>query len=76
MTRSNCLAATLRVWLRLGGRPVVVRGPSLAALPWSLLPHLGVEVAPGWVVHFRAVRRRDFALWFRGRLVRDWMGCP
>jgi hypothetical protein len=74
--RSNCLAAALRVWWRLGGRPVLVRGPSFAAPPWSLLPHLGIETRPGWVVHFAVTERSDFPLWFRGRLRRDWMGPP
>lgn len=76
MRRSNCLVEAVRAWLQHGGRFVVLTWPSTKDLPWSLLPHLGVEVAPHEVVHFRMSpeHKADCPLWFRGETHRDWIG--
>lgn len=74
--RSNCLVEAVRTWFLYGGRFVVVERPSLKDIPWSLLPHFGVEVTRYEVVHFRVdpMHKKDCPLWFRGKLHRDWMG--
>lgn len=76
MTRSNYLFAAIAIARRTGGRMVIMKMPSLHGLPWSLLPHFGVEVRPGVVVHFKAADQSDFPLWFRGKVRRDWCGEP
>ena len=74
MIRSNCLVEAIRVKIRRGGRLVLITPPTMKGLPWSLLPHIGTEVSPGVVVHFRISHQEDFPLWFRGTHHEDWMG--
>lgn len=72
---SNCLLAAISIYRRFGGAFIILNHPSTRNIPWSLIPHIGVEIKPNIALHYKALNKDEpCPLWFRGKLKRDYIG--